>query len=75
MFDSVQCDRKTANECRFQVTGGRTTLVAYIPVYDAKGNNLNPDMNTTTWSISCSVCGRSWIAKSRGGVTTTEEKL
>lgn len=73
MFDSIQCERKEANECRFQHLGGSTTLVYYLPIYDAHGVNTNPDMNTTSFSVRCFTCGRNWMGKIRGGETTLTE--
>ncbi len=74
-FDQIQCPRKEKNECRFRETSGMSTAMYYPPIYDARGVNLNPDMNSTSFSVSCSVCGRAWLAVLRGGITTyTENK-
>lgn len=72
-LESIQCERKEANECRFQHMGCSSTLVAYPPIYDANGVNTNPDMNTTTFGVRCRTCGRHWIGKTRGGETTITE--
>jgi hypothetical protein len=60
-------------DCRFQDHGSMTTAMYYAPVYDKHGNNLNPDGNTTTTAISCSVCGKQWSASTRYNETTFKE--
>lgn len=65
-----ECPRE---DCRFTHSGGRTTLVAYIPTYDKNGVNINPDRNTTTFDVSCGSCGKMWVGKSRLDETTYEE--
>jgi hypothetical protein len=50
-----------------------TTLVAYIPIYDKNGVNINPDANTTTFNVNCSSCGKMWAGRTRLGETTYEE--
>ena len=39
---------------------GRTTMMYYQPVYDEKGENVNPDMNTTTYNWHCNECGKGY---------------
>jgi ribosomal protein S27E len=60
-------------DCTFSHSGGTSTLVAYIPVYDKNGVNINPDSNTTTFKVNCLSCGKMWVGKSRLDVTTYEE--
>ena len=51
-----------------------STLVAYIPIYDKDGKNINPDMNTSSGAYSCFKCNRLFLYKSVGGVVTWEER-
>ena len=60
-------------DCAFTYSGGQTTLVAYIPIYDKNGVNTNPDANTTTFKVNCLSCGKMWVGKSLLGETTYEE--
>lgn len=62
-------------ECRFQSHGSTSTLVAYIPIYDKNGVNVNPDRNTTSESVTCSTCKRSWTVRGNNfdGFTIIEE--
>jgi hypothetical protein len=60
-------------DCRFQRNASMTTDMYYQPVYDKHGNNLNPDGNTTSTTIHCSVCGKNWSASTRYGETTYKE--
>ena len=53
-----ECER---DDCRFLQSGGRSTLVAYIPIYDENGVNTNPDRNTTTSNLECLSCGKRWV--------------
>jgi hypothetical protein len=48
------------SECRFTTSFSMTTAAYYPPIYDKHGVNTNPDRNTTTATIYCSVCSRSW---------------
>jgi len=50
-----------------------STAVYYPPVYDKHGFNINPDMNTTSTTIDCGVCGKRWTASTQGGQTTYTE--
>lgn len=60
-------------DCRFYYGVSMTTAMYYTPVFDKHGNNLNPDGNTTTSEVSCSVCGRKWVSKSQFGNTAFNE--
>ena len=62
-----------SEDCRFSHSGGSSTLVAYIPIYDRNGNNTNPDRNTTTFKVNCLTCGKMWVGKSCLDQTTYEE--
>jgi hypothetical protein len=65
-----ECPRE---DCRFTHSGGSTTLVAYIPIYDKYEKNINPDRNTTTFKVNCLSCGKMWVGKTCAGETTYEE--
>jgi hypothetical protein len=62
-----ECPRE---DCRFTYSGGTSTLVAYIPIYDKNGVNINPDANTTTFKVNCLSCGKIWIGTTCLGETT-----
>lgn len=62
-------------ECRFSTSFGMTTAMYYPPVYDKHGVNLNPDMNVTSTTVNCSVCGKSWNSSTRGDRSTFTEIL
>lgn len=58
-------------ECRFtQVGPSSTTCAYYPPVYDKHGNNINPDMNSTSGALDCTVCKKHWTYISANGKTT-----
>jgi hypothetical protein len=65
-----ECPRE---DCRFSYGGGTTTLVAYIPIYDKDGKNINPDRNTTSFTVNCITCGKIWRGQSCLDKTTYEE--
>ena len=65
-----ECPR---DDCAFSYSGGASTLVAYIPIYDKNGVNTNPDANTTTSKINCLSCGKMWVCRTRLGNSTYEE--
>jgi len=65
-----ECPRE---DCQFSHSGGSSTLVAYIPIYDKNGVNINPDANTTTFKVNCLTCGKMWVGKTRLDETTYEE--
>jgi len=65
-----ECPRE---HCQFSHSGGSSTLVAYIPIYDKNGVNINPDANTTTFKVNCLTCGKTWAGKTCMGETTYEE--
>lgn len=59
------------SDCLFQQVGpSMTTAMYYAPVYDKYGNNLNPDGNTTSGSVKCITCDKSWSYHSRYNSTT-----
>ena len=60
-------------DCRFTSSGGMTTCMYYPPVYNKEGINLNPDMNSTVATVSCTTCKKNWNSFTRGGKTTFTE--
>lgn len=70
LWEEVGCTKP--KECRITQTPASTTLMYFPPVYDGYGNNMNPDRNTTSWSESCSTCGKTWRCSSRLGETTRD---
>ncbi len=58
------------DDCRIQHGASTTTAAYYPPVYDKHGNNLNPDMNTTTTNKRCLSCGKSWNESYQNGKVT-----
>lgn len=60
-------------ECRFRIGPGSTTCAYYPPVYDKHGNNINPDGNVTSGSVSCNVCDRQWSYATQYGKTEFQE--
>lgn len=56
-------------DCRVSFGEGMTTMAYYPPIYDKTGNNVNPDMNTTSGSAVCNTCGKQWRYSSCNGVT------
>jgi hypothetical protein len=57
-------------DCRFSHGVSMTTMAYYPPVYDKHGNNVNPDMNSTSGSIYCSVCKKNWTYSTINANTT-----
>jgi hypothetical protein len=60
-------------ECIFRGSMTTTTAMYYQPIYDKKGNNLNPDGNITSGTISCAVCNRLWVSSTQYGETRYTE--
>lgn len=70
MFNpNPQCEK----ECRFSIGLTTRTAAYYQPIYDKHGNNTNPDMNTTTTSMGCHVCGKQWVVRTTNGEHKVEE--
>lgn len=69
MNPNPNCDQ----ECRFTYGPTMSTCVYYEPVFDKYGNNLNPDMNSHTTTVRCSVCHRSWNLTTKGKTSTFQE--
>ena len=68
-------DCKTPDKCRITDSAASTTCVYYAPIYDGHGNNLNPDMNVTSYTRFCSVCDRKWMVACQNGKTTVTEEV
>ncbi len=78
MSDRIQVPETDciSRACRFSKSLEMTTSVAYIPMYNSEGENINPDMNTTSFQLICLTCDRLWIGRTKGGITTyTEPEL
>jgi hypothetical protein len=74
MFDNPNpgCEK----ECVFRGGMTSTTAMYYNPIYDKNGNNLNPDGNITSGTVSCAACHRHWVSTTQFGETKhTEIKL
>jgi hypothetical protein len=55
------------DDCIIQELGGSSTAAYYPPVYNAKNENINPDMNTTYRDRRCNSCGKSWTEAWQNG--------
>lgn len=51
-----------------------TTLAYYPPIYDGYGNNVNPDLNTTTYRRRCSTCGKEFVEQWCNGMKVESVK-
>lgn len=72
MFDFKKIPCKCENAAFRSVDDAATTTCSYFPpVYDRKGNNLNPDRNLVTQTFKCTVCNRRWNLSNRGPDTET----
>ena len=63
------CDK----ECRFQHGVSMTTAMYFPPTFDKHGNNINPDGNITSSTITCGTCGKQWNSSTQYGKTTFKE--
>lgn len=63
------------NDCRYIFESGMTTAVYYQPVYNKRGENVNPDGNVTTGSVVCSACNKRWEYKTQYGKTSYRESV
>lgn len=59
--------------CRFHYGMSMTTSMYFPPVFDKNGNNINPDGNITSGSVSCSVCAKAWTYSTQFDKTTYQE--
>ena len=60
-------------ECRFHLGMSTTTCMYFTPVYDKHGNNINPDGNITSGSMTCSTCNKAWTYITQYDKTTYSE--
>jgi hypothetical protein len=70
MKQMPECPRE---DCQFAESMTMTTCAYYSPVYDKNGVNINPDGNTTTFTLTCYKCGKMWNGSTRYGKTTYVE--
>lgn len=66
-------DKDCQGNCRYTIESETTTLVAYTPVYDKNGDNINPDPNNISGKMFCSTCNRLWSYKKQYGKYFYEE--
>jgi hypothetical protein len=66
-YDMVRAVTKDCpqEDCRITFGMMTRTLMAWQPSYDKKGNMMGGDPNTTTQSVSCQTCGKTWQVKSQ----------
>lgn len=57
----------TRGDCMILDGGGHTTAAYYPPIYNAKGQNINPNMNITFSNRMCKTCNRSWTEEWQNG--------
>jgi hypothetical protein len=48
------------DDCMRSIVKSTSTLAYYQPMYDANGNNVNPDKNKHVNDIRCLSCGKTW---------------
>ena len=65
-----ECPRE---DCKFTIFGGETTCMGFEPIYDKNGVNINPDRNTTYFTVNCLSCGKMWVGRTRLDETTYGE--
>lgn len=68
---SVEDKKRESNN--YASGGQMSTCMYFQPVYDKHGNNINPDRNTTSGEMFCSVCKRKWRYVKRLGEYSYEE--
>lgn len=69
----MTCDNP--GKCRItQVGPSMTTMAYYPPIYDGYGNNVNPDLNTTTYRMRCSTCGKEFVEQWCNGMKVESGK-
>lgn len=55
IIKQIGCERE---DCRVSYSIDCQTLVAYIPVYNKQGENINPDRNDKSGLLNCRTCNR-----------------
>jgi hypothetical protein len=53
-------------ECRIVNHGSLTTLLAWKPLYDGDGNQLNDDPNMVETMFECRTCKKKWRRITQG---------
>lgn len=62
-FTKVPCSK---DDCLFVEIGNpSTTLAYYPPIFNKRGENVNPDKNTTIGTVFCRTCRKYWEYKYR----------
>lgn len=56
------------DDCMIQDQGGSSTMTYYPPIYNAKGQNINPDKNIFYYNRRCLSCGKAWTEAHQNGV-------
>jgi hypothetical protein len=65
-----ECPRE---DCKFSISPQMTTCMYFQPIYDKNGVNINPDRNTTSFTVDCLSCGKKWSGKIYMDEITYEE--
>lgn len=68
MSDWPVCASDDASKCQFSPGVSTRTDMYFSPSYDREGNNLNPDGNHLTETLTCTACNVSWYRSSRPGL-------
>lgn len=55
------------DDCRVQELGGASTTTYFPPVFNASGENINPDMNSKYYNKRCLSCGKGWTERWQNG--------
>jgi len=71
VFEQIECN--TPDKCIFTESPSMSTFMYYPPRYNRKGENLNPDGNTTTSTIGCETCGKRFTQSQQYGESTIRE--
>lgn len=72
MFEGLPCNRDV---CRLIEIKATKTMVAFTPVYNRKGYQVNLDPNTKTIEYDCQTCGERFTKESCLGVTKWTKNL
>lgn len=70
MNPNPNCPRE---DCRFAFGAMSSTAMYFEPIYDKHGNNVNPDLNIRSGSVTCHTCGKKWTYSICGNETTVSE--
>lgn len=61
--------KECKEDCKIAVGPAFTTTVDYMPIYDKRGFNVNPDGNTVFGGCKCLTCNKQWKFESQYGKT------